>query len=48
MVVTINNEVKEEKKRVDAFVQTVMKLRRLPVAIRELKTRLRALEDPIE
>ena len=48
MLETINNEVKEQKQRVDAFVQTVMKLRRLPVAIRELETRMRALEDAEE
>lgn len=45
LVATLNNEVKEVKGKVDSWVQTMMKLLKLPGAIRELKTRMKTLED---
>lgn len=38
------SEVKELKERVDHFVQSLMKVLRLPSHIRDLETRMHALE----
>lgn len=40
----LDNEVKELEGRVDHFVQSLMKLLRLPGLVRDLETRMQTLE----